>query len=63
MLNIGTAQTEITPDRPVLMGGAFLQIECHEILDPLMASCVVAEDGASRVVIVSCDLGSVPRDS
>ncbi len=62
MLHIGTAQADITPELPVMMGGSFLKFECRDVLDPVMASCVVADDGQNRVAIVSCDLGSVSRD-
>ncbi len=43
MLRIGCSQSDITPPLPVLMGGAFLKFECGEVLDPIMASCVVAD--------------------
>ena len=62
MLRIGCSQSDITPTLPVLMGGEFLKFECQDLLDPIMASCVVADDGRVRVAIVSCDLGSVSRD-
>lgn len=62
MLRIGTAQADITPEPPVIMGGSFLKFECRDIHDPVMAGCIVADDGQSRVAMVSCDLGSVCRD-
>ena len=62
MLRIGSSQSDITPAPPILMGGTFLKLQSREVLDPLMASCVVADDGCARVAMVSCDLGSVPRD-
>ncbi len=62
MLRIGAAQADITPTLPVLMGGSFLMFEGREKLDPIMASCIVADDGSTRVAVVSCDLGSVPQD-
>ncbi len=62
MLRIGCAQSDITPPLPVLMGGSFQKFECREIHDPVMAGCVVADDGKTRVAVVSCDLGSVCRD-
>jgi len=62
MLNIGTAQVDITPEQPFLMGGSFKKFYSEEIMDPLMASCVVADDGTNRVAMVSCDLGTLPSD-
>lgn len=62
MLRIGSSQSDITPTIPFLMGGTFRILQCEEVLDPLMASCVVADDGRTRVAMVSCDLGQVPRD-
>ncbi|MFN2352625.1 MAG: hypothetical protein ABR497_11840, partial [Kiritimatiellia bacterium] len=62
MLRIGCAQADITPELPVLMGGSFLMFEGLTVHDPLMASCIVADDGQTRVALVSCDLGSVPQD-
>jgi len=62
MFNIGCAQMDITPPLPMLMGGAFLKYETDELHDPIMASCIVADDGLTRVAYASCDLGSVSRD-
>ncbi len=62
MLRIGCAQADITPELPVLMGGSFLMFEGLTVHDPLGASCVVADDGETRIAFVSCDLGSVPQD-
>lgn len=62
MLRIGTAQADITPELPVLMGGAFLKYACHNVLDPIMASCIVADDGNTRLAMASCDLGSLSAD-
>ena len=62
MLRIGSAQADITPELPVVMGGSFLKFECRDVHDPVMAGCVVADDGRERAAMVSCDLGSVSRD-
>jgi len=62
MLHVGYAQKDITPPLPMLMGGAFLKYETDELHDPIMASCVVADDGRARVAYASCDLGSVSGD-
>ncbi len=62
MFKIGTAQKDITPPLPVLMGGSFRKYQSRELLDPIMASCIVADDDHERIAFVSCDLGSVSRD-
>ncbi len=62
MLYVGSAQANITPPLPMLMGGAFLKYETDELHDPIMASCIVADDGRVRVAYASCDLGSVSSD-
>ena len=62
MLHIGYAQADITPPLPLLMGGAFLKYETSDLHDPIMASCIVADDGHARIAYASCDLGSVSRD-
>ncbi len=62
MLNFGTAQADITPSLPMIMGGSFRKFESREVLDPIMANCIVTDDGEERIAYVSCDLGSVSRD-
>lgn len=62
ILRIGCAQADITPELPVLMGGSFLMFDGLTLHDPLMASCIVIDNGETRVALVSCDLGSVPQD-
>ena len=62
MLHIGSAQVDITPTQPFLMGGSFIKFQSQDVLDPLMASCIVADDGRTPVAIVSCDLCTLPRD-
>ena len=62
MLHIGSSQSDITPTEPFLMGGSFVKFQSQKVLDPLMASCVVADDGRTRVAIISCDLCTLPRD-
>ena len=61
MLRIGSAQMDITPTMPFLMGGSFKKFQSRVVLDPLMASCVVADDGSESVAYVSCDIGTMPR--
>ncbi len=61
MLTIGSAQADITPELPMIMGGSFLKFPSEKLLDPIMASCLVADDGKARLAVVSCDLASVPN--
>lgn len=42
MLRVGRSQKGITPGQPFLMGGSFVEFESRDVLDPLMASCLVA---------------------
>ena len=62
MLHLGTSQSDITPPLPMMMGESFSKFESREVLDPIMANCIVADDGEERIAYVSCDLGSVSRD-
>ncbi len=62
MLRIGCSQSDITPTLPVLMGGSYQSFQCHEVRDPIMASCIIFDDGRTRVAMVSCDLGDMHRD-
>ena len=44
-LNIGWAQTDITPDRPVYVIGQLYSRISSYIHDPLTATCLVLENG------------------
>lgn len=61
MLKLGCAQADITPALPVIMGGSFLKFPSKEMLDPIMASCVVIDDGTTRLALTSCDIGSMTQ--
>ncbi len=63
-INIGWAQADITPDRPVLLAGQFHARVSEGIMDPVTATALAVEspaDGDSRrqAIMVSCDLASV----
>ncbi len=66
-LNIGWAQADITPDRPVLLAGQFYARVSEGIMDPVTATALAvddaAEDGAPRqVIMVTCDLATISDD-
>ena len=39
-LYVGTCQTDITPELPVILGGMFRKYPVDQVLDPLYASSV-----------------------
>lgn len=59
-LNIGWAQTDITPDRPVYVIGQLYSRISSYVHDPLTATCLVLENGEEQMTVVSCDMPSVP---
>lgn len=59
-LNIGWAQTDITPDRPVYVIGQLYSRISSYVHDPITATCLVLENGSQQMTMVSCDMGSVP---
>lgn len=59
-LNIGWAQTDITPDRPVYVIGQLYSRISSYVHDPLTATCLVLENGEEQMTMVSCDMPSVP---
>lgn len=59
-INIGWAQTDITPDRPVYVIGQLYSRISSYVHDPLTATCLVLENGESQMTLVSCDMPSVP---
>ena len=44
-INIGWAQTDITPDRPVYVIGQLYSRISSYVHDPLSATCLVLENG------------------
>ena len=59
-INIGWAQTDITPDRPVYVIGQLYSRISSYIHDPITATCLVLENGDDQITMISCDMGGVP---
>ncbi|MCK9253209.1 MAG: hypothetical protein M0P55_10665 [Clostridiales bacterium] len=59
-LKIGWAKTDITPDRPVYVIGQLYSRISSYVHDALTATCLVLENGAEQMIMVSCDMASVP---
>ena len=64
-LRIGWAQTDITPDRPVLVTGQFHARVSEGVMDPVTATALAIESLADAQpppggVMVSCDLVAIP---
>lgn len=62
-LRIGWARRDITPRLPAILYGQFHARIAHEVRDPLMATALALSSGENGegVVMVSCDLASIPR--
>jgi len=54
-INIGWAQTDITPDRPIYVIGQLYSRISSYVHDPLTATCLVLENGRDQMTIVSLD--------
>ncbi len=62
MLQIGWASCDLTPDYPVLITGQFHARVSEGVLDPITATALALESaGGGRVVLISCDLVSIPN--
>lgn len=59
-LNIGWAQTGITPDGPTLMEGQMYMRCSQYVHDPITATALVLENGDHQAVFVSMDMTEVP---
>lgn len=59
-MRAGTAWVDITPTKPLCVAGQLHRRIGEYTHDPLTANAVAFDDGASRVVIVSCDLLYLP---
>ena len=58
-INIGWAQTDITPERPFYVTGQLYSRISTYIHDPLTATCLVLENGDEQMTFVSLDMPSV----
>ena len=54
-MNIGWAQINITPDRPVAVSGQLYSRVSSYVHDPVTATALVLENGAAQAVLVSLD--------
>lgn len=61
-LQIGWAQADITPEKPVLVAGQFPARLSEEVLDPLFAVVLVLQSGDEQTIMVCCDLVSISDD-
>ena len=59
-INIGWAQTDITPDRPIYVIGQLYSRISSYVHDPITATCLVLENGDEQMTMISCDMGGVP---
>ncbi|NLV47550.1 MAG: hypothetical protein GXY22_02715 [Clostridiaceae bacterium] len=60
-LNIGWAQVDITPDRPVFVAGQMYPRLSSYIHDPITATCLVLENNEEQYVMVSLDMVNTPK--
>ena len=58
-INIGWAQMDITPDRPVFVTGQLYTRISSYIHDPITATCLVLENGSEQMTFVSLDMPTV----
>lgn len=61
-IQIGWAEADITPQRPVLIAGQFNARLSEGVLDPITATVLVLESAGEQVVWVSCDLVGIADD-
>lgn len=61
-LRVGVAEVDITPPPGAPMAGYYTNREATGTHDPLHAKAMVLEQGGVKVVMVACDLVSLPRD-
>ncbi len=59
-LSVGWAQTDITPDKPVLIAGQFHARVSEGVMDPVTATVLALESGSGesseKVFLISCDI-------
>ena len=59
-LEVGAAEVEITPPRPMRLAGTFTERVSTGVKDPLRAKAFVFRQGESSAVLVFCDVLGVP---
>jgi neutral ceramidase len=61
-LSLGTAQVDITPPAGSAMAGYYVTREAQGTHDPLHAKAMALSDGPTELIVVACDLVSLPRE-
>lgn len=62
MLRAGTARTDLTPDWPVMLAGFGQRTEpAITVHDPVQGKALYLEDGTERLLVITTDLLSIPR--
>lgn len=61
-MEVGVAETDITPPQGFPMAGYFHERLCEGTTDPLMAKAIVFRSGDSQAAIVVCDLIGITTD-
>ncbi len=62
-LSRGAATVDIAPQKfPVIVNGGFLKAQATRLKDPILARCVVLDDGSTRLAIVVVDTCMMPRE-
>ncbi len=59
-IQIGWAQTDLTPDRPVWMIGQMYHRVSEYVRDPITATALALDNGDAQAVFVSLDMTEVP---
>ena len=59
--NIGWAETDITPKRPVLLFGQMYQRVSQYVKEPLKGTALVMENGSDQATIISLDITIPPE--
>ncbi len=60
VLRIGWAETDITPDRPILMEGQMYMRYSKYVHDPITATALALVSGKEQLIMVSLDMTEVP---
>jgi neutral ceramidase len=61
-LSLGVAQADITPPTGSAMAGYYTSRDATGTHDPLHAKAMALSDGRTEVIIIACDLVSLPRE-
>ncbi|MEG1525633.1 MAG: hypothetical protein RRZ24_10220 [Clostridia bacterium] len=62
-INIGWAQTSITPQRPLLMIGQMYHRVSEYVHDPITATALALESGKNQAIFVSLDMTEIPLNA